>query len=386
MKWVAWKMLTGDKAKYAGIVFGVAFGTLLIVQQASIFVGLMRRTSHLILDVSEPNIWVMDPHSLNIDDIRPVPTNRLYQVRGVEGVDWAVRFFKGMARIRMEDNQGQFTGEYRQGVLVGIDDETLIGAPRNMLLGSLDNLRQPDSVVIDDAGYKYLFPNQPFELGRKLEMNDRRAVIVGICRVTPPFMTFPVLYSKYSQAIGFVPQERNVLSYVLAKTKDTNQIDSVCEKINKQTGLLALSSDGFFWHNINYYLRYTGIPVNFGITVGLGFFVGAAIAGQTFYLFATDNLKQFGSLKAMGVNNWRILGMIFFQAGLVGMMGFAIGGGLAAGYFEIMDKLDNPVMRGMYIPWQVLAVAAAAVGIIVTLAGLISARRLIVLEPAVVFK
>ena len=29
MNWVAWKMLTGDRAKYLGTVFGVAFGVLL---------------------------------------------------------------------------------------------------------------------------------------------------------------------------------------------------------------------------------------------------------------------------------------------------------------------------------------------------------------------
>ena len=30
MNWIAWKMLTGDRTKYLGIVFGVAFGSLLI--------------------------------------------------------------------------------------------------------------------------------------------------------------------------------------------------------------------------------------------------------------------------------------------------------------------------------------------------------------------
>jgi len=48
MRWLAWRMLTGDRTKYLGIVFGVAFGSLLIAQQSSIFVGLMRRTSHII--------------------------------------------------------------------------------------------------------------------------------------------------------------------------------------------------------------------------------------------------------------------------------------------------------------------------------------------------
>ncbi|MFN5731793.1 MAG: ABC transporter permease, partial [Planctomyces sp.] len=72
MNWLAWKMLTGDRTKYLGIVFGVAFGTLLIAQQASIFVGLMRRTSSQIIDITSADIWVMDQRQRNVDDIRPM--------------------------------------------------------------------------------------------------------------------------------------------------------------------------------------------------------------------------------------------------------------------------------------------------------------------------
>ena len=49
MNWVALKMLTGDRAKYLGIVFGVAFATLLMAQQSAIFCGLMRFTVSQIL-------------------------------------------------------------------------------------------------------------------------------------------------------------------------------------------------------------------------------------------------------------------------------------------------------------------------------------------------
>ena len=65
---------------------------------------------------------------------------------------------------------------------------------------------------------------------------------------------------------------------------------------------------------IKYYLIYTGIPINFGITALLGFLVGTAIAGQTFYNFTLENIKQFGALKAMGMTNLRIVGMILLQA------------------------------------------------------------------------
>jgi len=46
------------------------------------------------------------------------------------------------------------------------------------------------------------------------------------------------------------------------------------------------------WDGIGYYLRNTGIPVNFGITILVALIVGTVVAGQTFYLFTVENLKQ----------------------------------------------------------------------------------------------
>ncbi len=152
MNWLAWRMLTGDRAKYLGIVFGVAFGTVLIAQQLAIFVGLMRRTSSQIIDVSAADVWVMDLKQQNIDDIRPMPDGRLYQVRGVEGVDWAVRLSKSMVRVRTPN------GDFKQGILVGVDDASFAGAPIDMIKGSYLDLRRPDAVIVDEDGYKQLFP------------------------------------------------------------------------------------------------------------------------------------------------------------------------------------------------------------------------------------
>src|SRR5215510_14226905 len=94
-------------------------------------------------------------------------------VRGVPGVQWAVRLFKGNPVARTLE------GKFAVSFLVGIDDATLIGAPRKMLLGSWERLREPDSVVVDKAGYILLFPGEPLALGRTLEMNDHKVTIVG---------------------------------------------------------------------------------------------------------------------------------------------------------------------------------------------------------------
>src|SRR5260370_3661989 len=114
------------------------------------------------------------------------------------------------------------------------------------------------------------------------------------------------------------------MSFVGAKAQQETAVDQVCQDIAARTGLLSLSTDQFRWKTIWYYMRSTGIPVNFGITIALGFFVGVAVAGQTFYLFTIENLKQFGNLKAMGVTNNRLVGMILLQAGLLRFLGVGI--------------------------------------------------------------
>jgi putative ABC transport system permease protein len=380
MSWVALKMLMGDRAKYFGIVFGVTFAALLMTQQASIFWGLMSNTTSQIQDIEGADIWVMDPNIRFVDDIKPLSEDDLYRVRGVPGVAWAVRLYKGIARARFED------GNFQQMIMLGLDDATLVGAPRDMILGTLADLRQPDAVVIDIAGYRYLWPDDPLEVGRVFEMNDRRAVIVGICKARPTFQTFPIVYTRYSQAVLYVPRERKVLSFVLAQPEDDIPAQEVCDRIAERTGLKARTREDFMDLTIDYYMKRTGIPINFGITVLLGFIVGAAIAGQTFYLFTIENLKQFGALKAMGVSNFRLMGMSLLQALVVGVVGYGLGVGGAACFGILMEVVAKTVPPAFFMTWQIMAISAVAVLVIVLLASLVSMRRVLVLEPAVVFK
>ena len=118
----------------------------------------------------------------------------------------------------------------------------------------------------------------------------------------------------------------------------------------------------------------------------LGFIIGAAIAGQTFYLFTLDNLKQFGALKAMGVSNWRIVGMVLVQGLVVGVLGYAIGFGLAAIAEEVIAAQVKGVPPAAYMAWQIPVGTAAAAGLIVVASALVSLRRVLRLEPASVFQ
>jgi putative ABC transport system permease protein len=377
MMWIAWKMLIGNRVKYLGIVFGVVFAALLIAQQSSIFCGLMSLTISQIRDTEGPDIWVMDRNVQFVDDVKPLSDTELFRVKSVPGVEWAVRFYKGLGRARIQE------GNYQQMILLGLDDATLVGAPAGVFMGSIADLRKPDAVIMDDAGYKRTWPGEPYRLGRTFEMNDRRAVLVGLTKASRTFQSFPICYTRYSQAVLFAPPERKVLSFVLADPAPGADPEEVCRRIEARTGLQALTRSQFVWKTIRYYLEKTGIPVNFGITVFLGFLVGTAIAGQTFYLFTVENIRQFGALKAMGTSNWTILWMVLAQAVQVGVVGYGLGVGLAALFGQ---AVRGGTRLSFFMPWQVLAITAAAVFLIVLLASLLSIRKVLVVDPAIVFR
>jgi putative ABC transport system permease protein len=382
MTWIALKMLAGNRAKYYAIIFGISFAVMLMTQQLAIFAGLMRNMTSQIRDIQGADIWVMDPSVQFIDDITPLSDNAVLQVRGVSGVAWAVKLYNGKALAQFPE------GNFKQFIILGIDDQTLVGAPQKMVLGELADLRRPYGVVLDESGYRYLFPGQPLATGRTFEMNDRRAEIVGICRSSPTFQTLPVVYTTYNRAVAFAAQGRRSLSFVLAKAEPDVSPEEVCRRIEEQTGLMAMSQNDFSQRTMIYYMKRTGIPINFGITVLLGFIIGAAIAGQTSYLFTIDNLKQFGALKAMGVSNPRLIGMVLIQGLVVGVLGYMIGLGMASAFGEIMAwrLKDSGLPLADHMAWPIPIFTGLAATVIVFASAMVSLRRVLHLEPASVFR
>src|SRR5437588_706517 len=145
------------------------------------------RNGSQILDVRDADIWVMDDKVRYIDEVPGLPDTDLQRVRGVPGVAWAVRMYKGQIRARLED------GNFRTVILFGLDDDTLVGAPTEMLAGRLADLNQPDAVIIDRAGFEYMWPqdveqvgSRGYHVGKVFEMNDHRAVLVGVRQASAP--------------------------------------------------------------------------------------------------------------------------------------------------------------------------------------------------------
>ncbi len=378
MIWIAIRMLTGDAQKFYGLIFGIAFSTLLITQQLTIFVNLIGRGASAVYNVPSAEIWVMDEVSRTTEVNYPMPSTALDKIRSVPGVKWAVPHLRSSASVRTGD------GDLEGVTIVGVDDATLIGLPHNMVEGSAEVLAQPDSVIIDDVGMTRMFEDGRSPIGERLELNDQRAVIRGIADSIPSFTSQVTLYTKYSQALRYVPGTRNRMSFVLAGTSPGVSPEEVVRRIHEQTGLRARTRDDFARDGIDFIIENTGIPLNFGITVGLGFIVGVAIVGLTFSLFIRDNIKQFGALKAIGVTNRKIRRMVAAQAGLVGLVGYGLG--IVGTVAFIWGFASNPTFKGFYIPWQVPLISLIAVALILALTGWLALRNVLKTEPASVFR
>jgi putative ABC transport system permease protein len=375
---IAKRILLGDTAKYFGLIFGITFATLLMSQQVSIFIGLMLRTANVIFEVSEADIWVMDKRVRYIEEVEPLRDIELTRVRSIPGVKWAVPFYKGLATIRMKD------GLTQQVQLIGVDYTSLVGAARNIVKGDVNAIRQPENAMMDVNGYNFTWPNLPLELGRQVELNDHRLKIMALSQSLPTFYTFPILYVSYARAKEILPSQRNFMSFVLATSEKGMDPRKVAADIENKTGLQALTQNEFAWRSIQYILQRTGIPINFFITVFLGILIGGAITAQTFYLFVTENQREFAAMKAIGFTNSQLLGIVLIQAIAVSLIGYSFGIGLTSLFFSLTSNV--PALKGFFLPWQVMVGSAIIIGVISLFSIFLSLRRVFKIDPAVVFR
>ena len=385
---LALKMLFGDTAKYLMLVAGLFFATFLIVQQASIFCGLMRWTTATLKNVAAP-IYVVEERVEQINETNPMRDTDVSLIRSVSAVRWAMPLYSGIQRVRLDD------GSFKTIQLIGIDAASLAGAPTTMISGNLEDLRLPNTVVIDELATTRLSPDpkdpkKKIKIGDRFEINDIEARVVGICKAMRSFTGGPYIWTTYERALQYSPPQRKMLSAVMAAPIEGMTPDEAAVEIEKTTGLRAYvnrdfggNSKDFNTSTIWWYIRNTGIPISFGTTVVIGFIVGVAIACQTFYAFVLDNLKHLGALKAMGMSNFRLSMMLIFQAMTVGIIGFGLGL-LATSGFAI-GALNNS-QPPFFMPWQIPVAAFLVIQLICMLAALMGIIRLSLYEPAMVFR
>ena len=375
---IALKMLVGDRGKYLMLIGGLTFASLLMTQQSAVFFGLMNWTTSHIRNF-RATIWVVDRKVEQANEVKAMRDTDVSRVRSVTGVAWAVPLYTAVQSAKLSD------GNFKSILLVGLDNSTLVGRPAEMMAGKLEDVRLPNRVIIDDLAVVRLSAGRTRKLavGDSFEINDKEARIVGICKAERHFFGYPYIFTTYDQALLFAPKQRKMLSMVLAEPAAGRTATEVARQIEKETQLRAFTEDEFYWSTVWWYFRNTGIPFSFGTTIILGFIVGTAICGQTFYTFVLENLRHLGALKAMGASNFTLARMLLIQAWTVGVIGYGIGIGLTAMFGRVvMEKGQPPFI----LPYQLPLATFGVIMFICTIAALMGIWKIWRVEPAIVFR
>jgi len=371
---IAYRLLVNDKGKFAALLIGITFSVFLMVQQTSMFAGMMRKASATVTNTGA-KIWVMDRAVTNVASSIPMPDFMRAAARSINGVKFAVPFYSGVGLARLQD------GTYQAVSIIGLDDSSLFGWPK-LIAGNIEDVYAENGfVVVQDAEFRKL---QNPKLGTTFEINDNRGVIVGIATVPASgLFGIPTLYTTFSRAIQYVPSLRSTVSYILIEPTGIDAIAGIKDEVNR-LGYDALTQEEFIDRIADFYKYRTGMGTNLLIMTVVSFVVGLSISAQTFYSFVLENLDKFGALKAIGAKGRELVCMLLFQAGLTAFIGYGLGIGLCT-VLIAAARLRMPDYASI-VTFGNLGVAFGMVLIIAAISSYIAVRRVLRIEPFEIFR
>lgn len=394
MFYIAQKMIMGDRAKYVGLLLGIAFTAFLVTFAASYFAGFMTRGFALVSENRSADVWVMDPAVDSPEQTINMPDSALERVRSTDGVRYAVPLSLGDVNVRFPN------GRFQSFQVIGVDDATLAGAPTLQDGGSPMVLRVPDAVIVDAGGTsgKLATPRRKIDqwphdgphldvpmrklmAGDELLANGRRIKVVGRSQTIPRFPPRPLLYTSYSNARRIQPAEPDVLTFVLVKAQAGVSAQQLAQRIQHRTGMRARTAQDFKVDTVRWYLINSEDVGDMVAMMLLAMTVGFGVTGIMLYMFTYENLKQYAVLKAMGAPRRLLQVMIFTQSGVSALLGSGIGIGICAIIGELVSITGFPFRMMWFTP----VFGVLGVMIVSLTAAAISVRPVLKLEPGIVF-
>ena len=371
---LAYKLLVNDRTKFAALLLGITFAVFLMLMMMSMFAGVLQRSSSAVINIGA-RMWVMDPAVTTPASSIPMPDYVQDAVRSIAGVRYAVPIYSGAGLVKLRD------GTFQAATVIGLDDTSLFGRP-TLIEGKIEDIYAENGfIVVMDADYGKL---QDPKMGTEFEINNNRAVVVGLAKVTiSGLFGIPTLYTTYSRAIQYLPQAQFTASYVLVEPKSAADIPHIKEEVQR-LGYLALTEQEFIDQTAHWYEFHTGLGMNIMIMTLVSFIVGLSISGQTFYTFIIENLERFGALKAIGAKGHELVGMILFQSTFTALTGYGLGIGLCVALMTMAKaRLPDYAARMTY---SGLGIALVMVIVIVAISSYIGVRRVLRIEPFDIFR
>ncbi len=391
------------------------FAVSLVTIQLGILNGFTRSTARLI-DDSEADIWVAAEEMVYFELTQPIPLERVSQAEQVEGVELAEPLALSSGRW-----QGP-SGNIAPTRIIGFDPSGQLFRLREIVEGSLSDLSQPYTIMLDEASIDSLDVDGVMS---EASINSEVSRIVGLTRGTQSIVSSSIVFTSLRNAKAYStaglsssvqcevqqggglncttvyeiedssdesdgasePQPLNLsdpISYVLVKAAPNQDLDALKQRLEAAlSGTQAYTRDEMANRTRNYWQLRTGIGFVLGLGATVGMIVGMVIVGQILYSSVADHLREYGTLKAMGASDRVIYGVIIEQALWMSVLGYtpSIALCLALGVWTFETQgimiLITPLMAtGIFGITLFMCVGSA----------LFAIQKVTHVDPAIVFK
>lgn len=371
---LARRNLFHDKVRLTVTLTGIVFAVVLIIVQLGLFFGFTSTTASLI-ERSQADIWIGSAGIPYLEQSRPFSERKLYTVRATPGVESAEKLLADWGRWKRPD------GATESPFIVGINPDNPLGGPWDVVAGSVRDLKIADSVIIDTIYRKKLGVTH---IGQVVEINNRRARVVGFTQGIRSFTTSPYVFTSFKNAEDFITRDTgNQTTFILVKARPGVEIAQLQRELQSRLADVdVLTARQFANMTTAYWMFTTGAGVAVLIAAALGLVVGVVVVAQTIYATTVDHIREFGTLKAMGASNRYIYRVIIAQSLISAVIGYTLAA--IVGVFVARGSAEGGA--SVLVTWQMMtAMFFVTLGMCIT-AALVSINKVTKIDPALVFK
>jgi putative ABC transport system permease protein len=365
------RMALHAKPKFIGTVLGVVFAVVLAAQQLGVLFGLLDKNTQFV-DNAGADIWIVPPGTNYTNPGQKMSTALLNQARVTPGVAQASALIMAGTTIQKPGGGAEAT------TMLGVDLDTMLGGPYNIVAGDRDVLRQPDTMFFDDA-VRDTFGG--INVGSVRELGGYQIKVGGFTWGLLPFgPAFSFANIDLARTIAKVPTDQ--LNFVLIKVAPGYTPDQVAATLRANITTADVITQKSFHNKIIRQLLKDQLGISFGTSTAFGLIIGFIIVMLSMYSSVIDNLREFGTLKAIGLTNWDLMRMLAVQSVMYALVGSLIGLGLVS----LMAQGISSAKLAVIVPPLLVMITPMIMTVMCLLASLLALSRVAKLEPGMVFR
>lgn len=351
---LARKNLLKDLPRFLVAQAGIMFAVSLVTIQTGILKGFTRSTT-LLIDSSAADIWVASENIVNFELTEPFPYVQVQQAQEIEGVALAEALMIGSGRWYSD-------GKLTTLRVFGFNPNGQLFRPGEVSNTAIQALKAPYSALIDRTNMRSFRIDS---VGDTARIRQLPVMVVGLTRDTQSLVSSKFVFTSLVNANAYIssgfsagltcqlgngditcvnayerdPDAANTdveepdslksdapVTYILVKAAPGENLQLLKQRLERSLpGTKAFTKNELINTTQGYWQNRTGIGFILGLGAIVGVIVGMVVVAQILYTSVSENLREFGTLKAMGASDWDIYSVILEQSLWMAILGYVPG-------------------------------------------------------------